>query len=93
LAVLVTGGAGYIGSHMAWELIDHDEEVVVVDRLSTGFDWAVPEAARLVVQDIGDRKVMEEIIRRHRVEAIIHFAGSVIVPESLDVIAMKPEDC
>lgn len=84
MAVLVTGGAGYIGSHMAWELIDNDEEVVVVDRLSTGFDWAVPEAARLVVQDIGDRKVMEEIIRRHRVEAIIHFAGSVIVPESLD---------
>lgn len=39
MAVLVTGGAGYIGSHMAWELIDNDEEVVVVDRLSTGFDW------------------------------------------------------
>ena len=54
MAVLVTGGAGYIGSHMVWELLDAGEEVVVLDRLSTGFDWAVAPEAKLVVGDIGD---------------------------------------
>ncbi|MCR4268275.1 UDP-glucose 4-epimerase GalE [Nitratireductor sp. ZSWI3] len=83
MAVLVTGGAGYIGSHMVWELIDHGETVVVLDRLSTGFDWAVAEAATLVVGDIADQPLVEETIRKHDVDAIIHFAGSIIVPESV----------
>src|SRR5690606_24050293 len=81
--VLVTGGAGYIGSHMVWKLLDEGEEVVVVDRLSTGFDWAVPAEAELVVGDIGDQEVVEAVIRRRGVDAIIHFAGSIIVPESV----------
>jgi len=83
VTVLVTGGAGYIGSHMVWELLDHGEEVVVLDRLSTGFDWAVPEAAELVVGDIGDQALLEETIKRRNVDAVIHFAGSIIVPESV----------
>ncbi|EKF19842.1 UDP-glucose 4-epimerase GalE [Nitratireductor pacificus] len=83
MAVLVTGGAGYIGSHMVWELVDRGEQVVVVDRLSTGFDWAVAEAATLVVGDISDQALVEETIRQHEVDAIIHFAGSIIVPESV----------
>lgn len=83
MAVLVTGGAGYIGSHMVWELLDAGEEVVVLDRLSTGFDWAVPQEARLVVGDIGDMKLVGSIINRHKVDAIIHFAGSIVVPESV----------
>lgn len=83
MAVLVTGGAGYIGSHMAWELLDRGEEVVVLDRLSTGFDWAVPEAAELVVGDIADQKLVEQTMKRRRVEAVIHFAGSVVVPDSV----------
>ncbi|WP_274425037.1 UDP-glucose 4-epimerase GalE [Chelativorans sp. YIM 93263] len=83
MTVLVTGGAGYIGSHMVWELLDHGEEVVVLDRLSTGFDWAVPEAAELVIGDIGDQKLVEDVIKRRSVDAIIHFAGSIIVPESV----------
>ncbi|UUP18826.1 UDP-glucose 4-epimerase GalE [Nitratireductor thuwali] len=83
MAVLVTGGAGYIGSHMVWELLDHGEDVVVLDRLSTGFDWAVAEPARLVVGDIADQKLVEETIERCSIDAIIHFAGSIIVPESV----------
>jgi UDP-glucose 4-epimerase len=83
LSVLVTGGAGYIGSHMVWKLLDEGEEVVVVDRLSTGFDWAVPAEAELVVGDVGDQELVEGVIRRRGVDAIIHFAGSIIVPESV----------
>jgi len=83
MSVLVTGGAGYIGSHMVWELRDSGESVVVIDRLSTGFDWAVAPEANLVVGDIGDRALVESVIREHTVDAIIHFAGSIIVPESV----------
>ncbi|MDZ5698790.1 UDP-glucose 4-epimerase GalE [Chelativorans sp. M5D2P16] len=83
MTVLVTGGAGYIGSHMVWELLDRGEEVVVIDRLSTGFDWAVPQAAELVVGDVGDQALVERTIERRGVDAIIHFAGSIVVPESV----------
>lgn len=83
MAVLVTGGAGYIGSHMVWELLDAGEEVVVVDRLSTGFEWAVAPEARLVVGDIADKNLVSSLIREHKVDAIIHFAGSAVVPESI----------
>ncbi|HEU4985904.1 MAG TPA: UDP-glucose 4-epimerase GalE [Rhizobiaceae bacterium] len=83
MAVLVTGGAGYIGSHMVWELLDKGEEVVVLDRLSTGFDWAVPDAAELVVGDIGDQDLVREVLRSRKIDAIIHFAGSIVVPESV----------
>ena len=83
MTVLVTGGAGYIGSHMVWELLDAGEQVVVLDRLSTGFDWAVAPEARLVVGDVADRELVDTIIRDHAVDAIIHFAGSIVVPESV----------
>jgi len=83
MTVLVTGGAGYIGSHMVWELLDHGEEVVVLDRLSTGFAWAVPPEARLVVGDVGDRDLLDRLFSTFPIDAVIHFAGSVVVPESL----------
>ncbi|HMM63656.1 MAG TPA: UDP-glucose 4-epimerase GalE, partial [Mesorhizobium sp.] len=83
MAVLVTGGAGYIGSHMVWELLDAGEEVVVLDRLSTGFAWAVAPEARLVVGDVADAGLVAGLIRDHEVDAIIHFAGSIVVPESV----------
>ncbi len=83
MAVLVTGGAGYIGSHMVWELLDAGEEVVVIDRLSTGFDWAVAPEAKLVVGDIADRDLVSTVMRENNVDAVIHFAGSIIVPESM----------
>ncbi|MBN9251916.1 MAG: UDP-glucose 4-epimerase GalE [Mesorhizobium sp. 61-13] len=83
MAVLVTGGAGYIGSHMVWELLDAGEQVVVIDRLSTGFEWAVAPEARLVVGDIADKELVGGLVREHKVDAIIHFAGSIVVPESV----------
>jgi len=83
MAVLVTGGAGYIGSHMVLALLDAGEEVVVVDNLSTGFDWALPPEARLIVGDMGDQDVVGRVIREHRVDAIAHFAAKIVVPESV----------
>lgn len=83
MSVLVTGGAGYIGSHMVLELVDAGEQVVVLDNLSTGFRWAVSPKATLVVGDAGDEELVRTIIRKHSVEAIIHFAGSIVVPESV----------
>ena len=83
MAVLVTGGAGYIGSHMVWELLDSGEEVVVLDRLSTGFEWAVAPEAKLVVGDIADARLVADIIHGFGIDSIIHFAGSIVVPESV----------
>ncbi|WP_321334162.1 UDP-glucose 4-epimerase GalE [Breoghania sp.] len=82
MAVLVTGGAGYIGSHMVVNLVEAGEEVVVLDNLSTGFDWAVAGAARLVVGDLADTDLVHQVLAEG-VDAVIHFAGSVIVPESV----------
>jgi len=83
MSVLVTGGAGYIGSHMVWQLIDSGEETVVLDNLTTGFDWAVAPEATLVGGECGDAALVERLIDEHAVEAIIHFAGSVVVPDSV----------
>jgi UDP-glucose 4-epimerase len=83
MAILVTGGAGYIGSHMVYELADAGERVVVLDNLSAGFDWAVGKAVPLIVGDSGDQNLVGQIIHEHKVEAIIHFAASAIVPDSV----------
>ncbi len=83
MSVLVTGGAGYIGSHMVWALVDRGEDVVVLDRLSTGFDWAVAPEAKLIVGDIADDELVDRVVRENGIDAIVHFAGSIIVPESV----------
>jgi UDP-glucose 4-epimerase len=83
MSVLVTGGAGYIGSHMVWQLVDAGEQVVVLDNLVTGFDWAVAPEAKLFRGDIGDETLVKALIAEHGVDAIIHFAGSVVVPDSV----------
>jgi len=83
MAVLVTGGAGYIGSHMVWALLDAGEEVVVVDRLSTGFRWAVPSAAKFYFGDVGDQAILRQIFAENNIDAILHFAGSIVVPQSV----------
>ncbi|CAN7164625.1 MULTISPECIES: UDP-glucose 4-epimerase GalE [Ensifer] len=83
MAVLVTGGAGYIGSHMTWALLDAHEDVVVLDRLSTGFRWAVPSEARFYRGDVGDKVLLARIFDENSIDAVVHFAGSAIVPESV----------
>lgn len=84
MAVLVTGGAGYIGSHMVLALLDAGhEEVVVLDDLSTGFDWAVPDGVTLVVGDVADQDLVTRTIREHRIDALAHFAAKIVVPESV----------
>ena len=83
MSVLVTGGAGYIGSHMVLALVEAGESVVVIDNLSTGFSQFLPEGVPLFIGDAGDENLVEGVISAHAVESVIHFAGSVVVPESM----------
>jgi UDP-glucose 4-epimerase len=83
MTVLVTGGAGYIGSHMVHALVDAGESVVVIDNLSTGFSAFLPEGVPLFIGDAADENLVEGVIAAHKVESIIHFAGSVVVPDSM----------
>ncbi len=83
MAVLVTGGAGYIGGHMVLALVDSGEKPIVVDNLSTGFAWAVPPQAKLVVGDFGDEALIARLIGEHEIDAIAHFAAKIVVPESV----------
>ena len=83
MTVLVTGGAGYIGSHMVHALVEAGESVVVIDNLSTGFSHYLPEGVPLFIGDVADENLVEGVIAAHGIDAIIHFAGSVVVPESM----------
>jgi UDP-glucose 4-epimerase len=83
MTVLVTGGAGYIGSHMVHALVEAGESVVVIDNLSTGFSTYLPEGVPLFIGDVADENLVEGVIAAHGIDAIIHFAGSVVVPESM----------
>ena len=83
MTILVTGGAGYIGSHMVHELVDAGEPVVVLDNLSTGFRFLIPGSVPFVVGSTGDRDLVAQTIARYGVTAIIHFAASIVVPESV----------
>ena len=84
LPVLVTGVDGYIGSHAVLALLDSGWPVVVIDNLSTGFEWAVPEGVPFARGDIADQDLVGRLIADHGIGAIIHFAGSIIVPESVE---------
>jgi len=84
LAVLVTGGAGYIGSHAVLALLDARRKVAVIDNLVTGFRWAVPDGVAFYEGDIADEALVARIVVEQDIGAIMHFAGSVVVPESVD---------
>jgi UDP-glucose 4-epimerase len=83
MTILVTGGAGYIGSHIVLALVEAGERVVVLDNLSTGFTWVVAKGVPLVVGDTGDQALVSRVIAEHGIEAIIHFAASIVVPDSV----------
>ncbi|MCF6303717.1 MAG: UDP-glucose 4-epimerase GalE [Devosiaceae bacterium] len=92
MATLVTGGAGYIGSHMVLRLLDGGRDTVVIDNLSTGFDWAVDHRARFIHGDVGNVELVSDIISSHKIDEIVHFAGSIIVPESVEKPLMYYEN-
>lgn len=81
-SILVTGGAGYVGSHVVLQLVESGERVVVLDDLSTGFAEAVI-GAELVVGDVGDADCVLRVLRKHRIDTVLHFAARTVVPESL----------
>jgi UDP-glucose 4-epimerase len=83
MTILVTGGAGYIGSHMVHALNDAGEAVVVLDNLSTGFRFLLPGSVPMIVGHTGDQELATKIIADHRVDSIIHFAASIVVPDSI----------
>jgi UDP-glucose 4-epimerase len=83
MTTLITGGAGYIGSQMLHDLVDAGEHVVVLDNLSTGHRWAVADGVPLIVGETGDQPLVTRLIREHGIEAIIHFAASIVVPDSV----------
>lgn len=83
LSILVTGGAGYIGSHAVLALKDNGWNPVVIDNLVTGFRSAIPDDVTFVEGDIADIKLVGNVIKEHDIKAAMHFAGSVVVPESV----------
>jgi len=84
MTILVTGGAGYIGSHMTYGLGDREERVVVLDNLTTGIRKLVNPEAEFVEGSIADRELVEAVLNDYDVESVVHFAGSVVVPESVE---------
>jgi len=88
MSVLITGGAGYIGSHMAHTLAGAGESIAIIDNLSTGVEKNMPPGVPFIKGDIADQALVARIIKEHRIDSVIHFAGSVVVPESVE----KPLD-
>lgn len=83
MTILVTGAAGYIGSHTARQLVEAGYRVAVLDNLYSGHAWAAPREATFYEGDIADRELVARIIREHEIDAVIHFAGHIVVPESV----------
>ena len=84
MTVLVTGGAGYIGAHMLLNLADAGVPVVALDNLSTGAEWLIEESTPFVRANVGDVDTVSAVIKEHGITDVIHFAGSILVPESIE---------
>lgn len=84
MKVLVTGGAGYIGSHVAHELVDNGHHVVILDNLTTGIRANIPDQAEFVLGNTGDRTLTRRVLAEERIDAVMHFAASIVVPESVE---------
>lgn len=83
MTVLILGGAGYIGSHTAYELIDKGEDVVIADNLQTGYIKAVHPKARFYKGDIRDKSFLDDLFKKEKIDAVIHFAANSLVGESM----------
>jgi UDP-glucose 4-epimerase len=84
MAILVCGGAGYIGSHTVSELMDKGEDVIVIDNLQTGHEQAVVDGVRLYVGDLRDEALLEDVFTKHKIEAVVHFAADSLVGISVE---------
>ena len=84
MEILVTGGAGYIGSVTVERLIEQGHAVIVLDNLSQGHREAVHEDALFVEEDLGDRKAVDALLAEHRPDAVMHFASRTLVGESME---------
>jgi UDP-glucose 4-epimerase len=84
MTVLVTGGAGYIGGHMVLGLLDAGEQPVVIDNMSNGVPWAIPRGVPFILGDSGDYETVASTIDTHKVDAVIHFAARLIMPQLYD---------
>lgn len=84
MTILVLGGAGYIGSHTVYELIDNGEDVAVIDNILTGHEEAVHPKARFYKGDIRDREFLDEVLKKEKPDAVIHFAACSLVGESME---------
>lgn len=82
-AVLITGGAGYIGSHVAWACVDAGRQIIIVDNLSTGTRANIPPAAEFHQLDLADTTAVQSLFAQRSIDAVLHFAGSIVVPESV----------
>ena len=83
MKILVTGGAGYIGSHTVKQLLDAGHQVVVLDNFYSGHRWAVDPGAALVEGNIADKKLVGQVLKQHKIDSVVHFAGYIVVPESV----------
>ncbi len=83
MSVLVTGGAGYIGAHMLLALEDAGEPAIALDNLSSGARWLAPASATFIEADVGDAQALAKVFAEHDIREVIHFAGSILVPESI----------
>ncbi|MCC6787596.1 MAG: UDP-glucose 4-epimerase GalE [Hyphomonadaceae bacterium] len=83
MKILVTGGCGYIGSHVVWALVEAGYDVIILDDLSTGHRSLVPEKARIVVGDVGESHLLDQLFTKDNVEAVIHLAGKILPQESI----------
>ena len=81
--ILITGGAGYIGSHVAWAAVDAGHDIIVLDDLSTGREASIPDTAEFVEGDIADKALVRKVLSDSAVTSVMHFAGRIIVPESV----------
>lgn len=84
MTILVLGGAGYIGSHTVYELIDNGEDVVIIDNLQTGHKEAIHPKARFYKGDIRDREFLDDVFKKEKIDAVIHFAACSLVGESME---------
>src|SRR6266403_2540952 len=83
MTILITGGAGFIGGHTVLAFLDRGEIPIVLDDLSTGNRAAVPSGVPFFVGDVGDAELVLRLVQNHRIDAILHFAAKIVVPESV----------